>query len=117
MPCDGTSLDSGGNGAMAYADAITAYLACVNDRVVYYGSSLVTWLPKDNALRDSMPRQGLAMAWDYAEANPLGKSSGDVITCTQSVANYLEVQTHSDKGRANLRKKHSQIKKKDEIMS
>jgi putative DNA methylase len=45
--------------------------------------------PKDNALRDCMPRQGLAMVWDFAEGNPFGKSSGDVMTCANSVANYL----------------------------
>ncbi len=40
-----------------------------------------------------MPRQALPMAWDYAEGNPLGKSSGDVSTCSRAVANYLEVAT------------------------
>lgn len=83
----------GGSGAMAYADAICVYLACVLDRMIYYGSSLTSWLPKDNALRDCMPRQVLAMTWDFAECNPLGKSSGDVLTCSNSVSNYLEVAT------------------------
>jgi putative DNA methylase len=82
-----------GKGAAAYADAICIYLACALDRMIYYGSSLTTWLPKDNALRDCMPRQALAMTWDFAEGNPLAKSSGDIITCTASVANYLDVAT------------------------
>lgn len=77
---DGKPL-AGGGGASAYADAVCTYLACVLDRMVYYGSNLTSWLPKDNALRDCMPRQALAMTWDFAEANPLGKSSGDVLTC------------------------------------
>lgn len=79
--------------ANEYADAICTYLACVIDRMVYYGSSLTTWLPKDNALRDCMPRQVLAMTWDFAECNPFGKSSGDIRTCINSVANYLDVAT------------------------
>ncbi|OGQ97429.1 MAG: hypothetical protein A2521_08570 [Deltaproteobacteria bacterium RIFOXYD12_FULL_57_12] len=95
---DGKPLDKGGNGATAYADAICIYLACVLDRMVYYGSNLTSWLPKDNALRDCMPRQALAMTWDFAECNPLGKSSGDVLTCTNSVSNYLDVATPSAKG-------------------
>ena len=33
------------------------------------------------------------MVWDFAEGNPLGKSSGDVITCSGSVSNYLDVAT------------------------
>jgi putative DNA methylase len=90
---DGASFESGGLGARAYADVIALYLATAIDRVAYYGSSLTTWLPKDNALRDCMPRQALQMVWDYAEGNPLGKSSGDFLTCLNVVANYLDVAT------------------------
>jgi len=35
------------------------------------------------------------MTWDFAEGNPLGKSSGDVLTCSSSVSNYLDVATPS----------------------
>jgi putative DNA methylase len=73
---DHEPLRDGGTGAQAYADAVAVYLACVVDRMAYYGSTLCTWLPKDNALRDCMPRQALAMSWEFAEGNPLGKSSG-----------------------------------------
>ncbi len=90
---DKKPLDAGGIGATAYSDAMCTYLACVLDRMIYYGSNLTSWLPKDNALRDCMPRQVLAMTWDFAECNPLGKSSGDVLTCTNSVSNYLDVAT------------------------
>ena len=90
---DGRPLADCGAGATAYADSIAVYLACLLDRMIYYGSSLTTWLPKDNALRDCMPRQGLAMVWDFAECNPFAKSSGDVITCANSIANYLDLAT------------------------
>lgn len=40
-----------------------------------------------------MPRQVVSMTWDFVEANPLGKSSGDVITCSNAVASFLEVAT------------------------
>ncbi len=93
MSADSVPLRDGGTGAKAYADAIAVYLSCVVDRMAYYGTSLTTWLPKDNALRDCMPRQALPMAWDYAEGNPLGKSSGDISTCSRAVANYLDVAT------------------------
>lgn len=88
---DDKPLADGGVGVRAYADAVCTYLAIVLDRMAYYGSSLSTWLPKDNALRDCMPRQGLAMAWDFAEGNPLGKSSVDITTCTNAVCNYLDI--------------------------
>jgi putative DNA methylase len=91
MQDDGVSLEEGGKAANAFADAVAVYLGCAVDRMVYYGSSLTTWLPKDNALRDCMPRQALAMTWDFAECNPLAKSSGDIDTCINSVANFLDV--------------------------
>lgn len=100
LPDDKQPLGKLGAGATAYAEAVGVYLACVVDRMVYYGSSLTTWLPKDNALRDCMPRQALAMAWDFAEGNTLGKSSGDVTTCCKAVANYLEVASTNAPGTA-----------------
>lgn len=87
----GKPLCDSGTGAAAYADSLAVYLACVVDRMVYYGSSLTSWLPKDNALRDCMPRQALAMTWDFAEGNPLAKSSADVSTCAKAVWNYLDL--------------------------
>ena len=75
----------------SYAKAICVYLACVLDRVVYYGSALVGWLPKDSALGPSMPRQTIPMSWDFTEANPFGKSSGGILNCASAVANYLEI--------------------------
>lgn len=93
MTNDARRLYDGGDGADAYADAVSVYLACVVDRMAYYGSTLVGWLPKDSALGPSMPRQVVSMTWDFVEANPLGKSSGDVITCSNAVASFLEVAT------------------------
>jgi len=100
VPDDEIPLRDGGTGVTGYAEAVSVYLGCVLDRMVYYGSSITTWLPKDNALRDCMPRQALAMTWDFAEGNPLGKSSGDVVTCSKAVANYLEIATPFASGRA-----------------
>ena len=93
LPDDERPLREGGTGTTAYSDAMCLYLACILDRMLYYGSSLTSWLPKDNALRDCMPRQALAMVWDFAEGNPFGKSSGDVLTCSRSVSNYLDKAT------------------------
>jgi putative DNA methylase len=91
MPDDKRGLAAGGTGATAYAEALTMYLAIVVDRMAFYGSSLCGWLPKDNAMGKSMPQQAFAMSWDFAEGNPLGKSSSDILTCSKSISDYLEI--------------------------
>jgi putative DNA methylase len=91
MQDDTRGIEAGGSGATAYAEAVATYLALVVDRMVFYGSSLCGWLTKDNAMGKSMPQQAFMMSWDFAEGNPLGKSSADILTCIKSVSNYLEV--------------------------
>jgi putative DNA methylase len=111
---DARSLEERGVGANAYADALAVYLACAVDRMIYYGSTITTWLPKDNALRDAMPRQALAMTWDYAECNPLAKSSGDAITCIGTIANFLDFATPNAKAlveQGAAQQSHSQFDK------
>ena len=87
---DNRSLSSGGLGPVAYADAIVTYLALVLDRMAYRGSSLCRWLTKDNAMGETMPKQALSMSWDFAEGNPFGTSSADILTCTRAVADCLD---------------------------
>ena len=93
LPDDGKSLDDGGVQVTAYAEALAVYLAIIVDRVAFYGSMLCGWLPKDNAMGKTMPQQALAMSWDFAEGNPLGKSSTDVTTCSNSISSFLEIAT------------------------
>ncbi|MEY9625057.1 DUF1156 domain-containing protein [Sinorhizobium fredii] len=87
---DGKSLAEGGVGAQAYVDAVTVYLAFAISRCADYGSSIATWRPKDNAMRSSMPKQGIQMSWDYAEGAPFGESSSGFSECVNVVAKVLE---------------------------
>lgn len=86
----GFCLAEGGTGAEAYADAVATYLAFSIDRIALNGSSLAGWRRDIDALRDSMPRQALPMSWDYAEGNPFGKSSCDVNTASNAIANCID---------------------------
>ena len=42
-PVDDRSLDEGGTGAMAYADAVAVYLGCALSKVANIGSTIATW--------------------------------------------------------------------------
>lgn len=72
---DDSSLDSGGNGARAYAEAISVYLAFAVDYAANYWSEITT--PADGFIRGTFSRQALPMTWDYAEAPPFGTTSGN----------------------------------------
>jgi putative DNA methylase len=87
---DTTSIAEGGNGAIAYSQAIATYLGFAIDRMATYGSSLCKWLTKDNALAPSIPQQGIAMSYDFAEGNPLAKSSAEINQCVSVVAACIE---------------------------
>jgi putative DNA methylase len=90
LPCDPKPLHEQGTGPIAYADAISTYLAFAVDRAANYGSSLSTWLPDDNAVRGTFGRQALQIAWDYCEANYFGKSSADIKTITKTISDVIE---------------------------
>ncbi len=74
---DDQSLESGGQGATAYAQAVGVYLALSVDKAVNMWSSLCFWMNDRGAMRETYARQALPMVWDFAEANPLSSSGGN----------------------------------------
>ena len=89
---EGVSLEAGGTGAAAYADAVATYLAFPISRMTNKMSSLCTWdsSPKMEAVRGLFARQAIPMSWDFAEANPFGSSSGDFLEDLKWVTMSLE---------------------------
>lgn len=67
----------GGNGPVAYADAVTTYLAFVVDKCSDYWSTICTWISSLGAMRNTFARQAIPMTWDFAEANPFSDSTGN----------------------------------------
>ena len=73
---DALSLVEGGVGGMAYAEAVSLYLAFAINRVAMSGNSLVRWNPVGEKAQHIFSRQAIAMLWDFAETNPLGNATG-----------------------------------------
>jgi putative DNA methylase len=90
LPDDAKLLCDGGTGAAAYADGVCTFLAMAISRVADYGSSIATWRPKDSAMRSTMPKQAIQMAWDFAEGSVFGGSSSGFRECTNVVAKVIE---------------------------
>lgn len=77
LSADGHGLDSGGNGAIAYAEAVGMHLAFATDKIGDRNSSLCAWASLREHARNTFGRQALPMTWDFAESNPLSDSSGN----------------------------------------
>jgi putative DNA methylase len=74
----------------AYADAVITYLAFAVSRLADYGNTFASWRAKDSAMRSLFSQQSVPMVWDYAEANPLGPSSGGFLAAVEVVAKCVE---------------------------
>ena len=86
---DVTPLRDGGVGATAYAEAVGVYLALAVDKGANYWSTICTWHQSRYGVVSTFGRQAIPMVWDFAEANPLSDSSGNVLLGIEQAAKML----------------------------
>ena len=100
LPNDGRPLRDGGTGAMAYAEAVGVYLACGISRSADFWSNLCIWAnqPKNELVTHLFGRQGIPMAWDYAEASPFSNSGGNFEKNLSYVAKSIDGLTGTASG-------------------
>lgn len=86
---DKTALYEGGTGTMAYAEAVTVYLAFSLDKCSDYWCSATTWASTGEFIRNTFARQAIAMNWDFSECNVFSSSTGNWTNATDWVSNAL----------------------------
>lgn len=64
-----------------YANAISVYLSIALSRWVDYISTICTWNPTNENLRNVFARQALSITWDFAEANVFGSKLSYLVAC------------------------------------
>lgn len=84
LPEDSRRFRDGGTGPVAYADAITTYLAFVVDRSADYWSSICSWNAPNQQVRETFARQAIPMTWDYVEVNPFSGKMGSWLSMLQT---------------------------------
>jgi putative DNA methylase len=89
MADDGLSLDQGGSGATAYAQAVGVYLGLATSRWADLSNSLCGWNNINQNVRALFSRQAIPMAWDYVELSPLG-SVGPWFSAVESIFNAAD---------------------------
>ena len=97
LPSD-SSLQDGGAGAVAYAQAMGLYLAFVVDKCSDYWSNICTWDKSRDNIRSTFGRHAIPMVWDYAEANPFSGSSGNwmaMVDWTRKAVQRFPATTYS----------------------
>ena len=70
-------LRDGGDGTVAYAEAVAVYLVLATDKVADRNSTICAWASLREHARNTFGRQALPMVWDFAESNPFSDSSGN----------------------------------------
>lgn len=73
LSSDPAPLRAGGQGAQAYAEAVSLYLAFAVDKSADYGNSICGWNSTNQNIRQLFARQAIPMSWDFVEANFFGK--------------------------------------------
>lgn len=90
LPDDNIPLRDGGHGALAYAEAVSVYLAFGVSRGADYWATLVTWTPSGEFVGHTFQRQALPMVWDYAEVNSFSEASGNWLGAIGWIARTIE---------------------------
>jgi putative DNA methylase len=87
---DSVSLDDGGTGATAYADAVATYLASGVSRLSDICNALCRWEVSKTQVRNLFGRQAIPMVWDFAEPNIFADAAGDFGVSLGNLAKALE---------------------------
>ena len=88
---DAKSSGLSDDAAYAYASTITTFLALALDRCADFNNSCCRWSPSNQKVMNLFGRQAIPMIWDFAEANILADSVGGWSTCSEYVADCVEV--------------------------
>jgi putative DNA methylase len=88
---DARPLAEGGLGPVAYADAVTTYLAFAIDRSAQTNTTLCRWVAGIEKIQPSFDRHAVPMTWDFGEANILGPSTGGWLNTIKHITNSLEI--------------------------
>lgn len=88
---DGEPLESGGDGAKAYADSVAVYLGLGVGRATDINNALCRWENTKTQVRNLFTRQAISMMWDFAEAPPLADhAAGSYFVSLSNLAKALD---------------------------
>ena len=117
MPDDGRGLDAGGNGATAYAEALSVFMAFAVDKASDYWSTICTWHSSKELIRNTFGRQAIPMSWDYVETNVFSDSAGNVSSAFDWAKRVLDLLPGACSGNASQLDAQRQLLSVNKIVS
>lgn len=96
---DKVPLHTSGNGASAYAEAVSIYLAFALSKQADWCNALSSYIPAIEGLGHLFSKQAIPMAWDFVESNPLSNSAGNFLNHVEWVSRMVEVVPCGEGGR------------------
>jgi len=89
--------------AVDYSLTVKTFLALAMDRCSDFNNALCRWSPSNQKVMNLMGRQAIPMIWDFSEANIVGDSVGAWSTCSEYVADCIEVIASGRAGQGQAR--------------
>ena len=102
---------------VAYAEAVATYLAFAVDKGANYWSSICSWHNGRDTVTSTFGRQAIPMVWDYAEANPFSRSSGNISAGFEQAAQSLLAAPASLSGLVSQSDATTQSISRDKVIS
>jgi len=114
---DEKSLEEGGSGARAYADAIAVYLALGVSRLTDINNSLCMCESSKTQVRHLFTRHAIPMLWDFAEPNIFSMTAGDFSVSLASLLKALEKMPAKPSGNVYQHDAQTQAFSKSKVVS
>lgn len=89
MKKDTTNLSVGGDGAKAYAEAVSLYLTMGISRLADIQNSLCMWESSKTQVRHLFTRHAIPMLWDFGEAGAFSGAAGDFGVSLNSIVKAI----------------------------
>ena len=95
---DPTPLRDGGQGAKAYAEAVSVYLEFAIERCADFNNTAVRWSPSNEKVMNLFARQAIPMTWDFGEANIMEDVVGGFGPSARFISKCIETLIHQGQG-------------------
>lgn len=105
---DDSPLRQGGSGPMAYAEAVSVYLAFTVSRCSDFNNSATRWVAGNQKVMNLFGKQAIAMTWDFPEAAILADTVGGFGPAAKYIADCIEKLPSAGAGRGSSQQADAQ---------